>query len=352
VARSIRVPVSPHSLAGYCAGSQRAFVVPDAYGDLSHISPDLRFDQTWDKVNGFRTRDIMCAPAVFRGELLGVIELINGRTAPFGGSHLAALMPITRLVGYALFHARLYDELSSLKALRKQKASFMRIMVHELKSPVSGSKMLATGLQYAHSTNEPICRAATRIGSRMDELLTLIEDILNLSKIQEGSPLSDIEVLDLTTETLRACEPYPEQAAAKGLALSMLVGDRPVSVRFDQQGYQLVVSNLVSNAIKYTPSGSVSVSLRREDSSSAVLEVVDTGLGIPAADLPKMFQEFFRASNVRGGNIRGTGVGLTGVKEIVERFGGSIELFSQEGQGSTFRVSLPCLAEGKTSSPA
>lgn len=342
VAHSIRVPVSPRSLAGYCASSRRAFVVPDAYEDLTSIAPDLQFDRTWDDMNAFRTRDIMCAPALFQGEVLGVIQVINGRRRRFGPSSLEQLTPVSRLVAYALYHARLYDELATLKTLRKQKAAFMRVMVHELKSPVAGARMLATGLQYVRREDPAICNAAARITVRMDELIALIEDILNLSRIQQGGPLGDIAVMDLGAETRSGCAGYADQAAAKGLAMRLEIATEPVWARFDRQGYQLVLSNLVSNAIKYTACGSVTVGLHCEDSRTATLEVRDTGVGIPAGDLPKVGQEFFRAANVRAGQIKGTGVGLAGVKEIVARFGGAIEVESTEGSGSTFRVRLPC----------
>jgi len=113
-----------------------------------------------------------------------------------------------------------------------------------------------------------------------------------------------------------------------------------VPVRIDLQGYRLIVSNLVSNAVKYTSAGWVRVSLRREE-RWAVLEVRDSGMGIPADDIPKLFTDFFRASNARRSKIRGTGVGLAGVKELVERFGGELELTSEENKGSAFRVRLP-----------
>ncbi|MBT4822923.1 MAG: HAMP domain-containing histidine kinase, partial [Lentisphaerae bacterium] len=114
----------------------------------------------------------------------------------------------------------------------------------------------------------------------------------------------------------------------------------PVCVRFDEQGFKLVLSNLVSNAVKYTANGSVGIRLERTQ-DGIQLRVRDSGMGIPAGDLPKMFKEFFRASNARKSNIKGTGVGLAGVKEIVERFGGSIEMQSEEGIGSEFTVKLP-----------
>jgi signal transduction histidine kinase len=108
----------------------------------------------------------------------------------------------------------------------------------------------------------------------------------------------------------------------------------------DLQAYHLILSNLVSNAIKYTPAGSIEI-LLQEQGPWAVLKVKDTGIGIPEAQISQIFTEFFRASNARGSQIPGTGVGLAGAKELVERFDGELELVSDENRGSTFTVRLP-----------
>ncbi len=340
VLRAIRTPICGSSLVGYCALSRTAFIVPDAYGDLSIIGTDLHFDKSWDKMNQFHTRDVMCVPAIFNDELLGVVQTLNSKSHPFGETCLVKLKIISRLISYALFHAKLYDELATLKCLKKQKAQFMRIMVHELKSPVAGSKMLLTGLLYTSKEDPKISSVLTKISKRMDDLLAMVEDILHLSRVQEGEPLGEIGILDLVPITRKECEPYVEQAKAKGLLLTVGLPEITLRTRFDFQGYKLVLSNLLSNAVKYTPEGSVDVRLFQEG-DKAVLRVKDTGIGIPKQDIPKMFQEFFRASNVRGGSIKGTGVGLAGVKEIVTRFGGELELESKEGKGTEFTVRFP-----------
>ena len=115
-------------------------------------------------------------------------------------------------------------------------------------------------------------------------------------------------------------------------------------IRFDLSGYRMVLSNLLSNGIKYTREGGVDLSLS-VGASRAVLRVEDTGIGIPKQDIPRMFEEFFRASNVRAGPIRGTGVGLGGVRELVNRFGGEIELASEEGKGTAFTTRFPIHGE-------
>jgi signal transduction histidine kinase len=174
----------------------------------------------------------------------------------------------------------------------------------------------------------------------MDELLSLVSDILDLSEIKAGRPLGDIAVHDLVLKTKASCEPYLGEATAKGLSLSLDLPAFPVLVRMDLQAYHLILSNLVSNAVKYTPGGSIQILLHRQR-PWAVLEVKDTGIGIPEPQISRVFTEFFRASNARHSQIPGTGVGLAGVKELVERFDGELELVSEENRGSTFTVRLP-----------
>jgi signal transduction histidine kinase len=344
VSRTIRVPICEDSLAGYCALTGRSFVIPDAYGDLGFIDPKLRFDRSWDERNQYRTRDVMCAPAIFKGELMGVVQVINRRQRPFAESDLLPLQSVSHFVAYALYHAKVRDELATLQCLEKEKAEFMRILVHELRAPVNASKSLAAALRYVNREDEKLNSVLGRIEARMDELLSLVSDILDLSQIKAGRPLGDIAVHDLAVKTRTDCEPYLDEATAKGLSLRLDLPASPLLVRIDLQAYHLILSNLVSNAIKYTPAGSIQILLQKRE-PWAVLKVKDTGIGIPEAQIRQIFTEFFRASNARHSQIPGTGVGLAGAKELVERFDGELELASVENQGSTFTVRLPLFEE-------
>ncbi len=343
VAHKICVPISETSLTGYCALSRKPFIIENAYGDLSHIDPDLKFDKEWDILNQYRTRDVMCSPAIFKDEVVGVIQVINGKSGPFQAKDLLVLQDVSRFVAYALYHVLLYDEIATLKQLKKEKAMFMRIMVHELKSPIGAIHTLAETQDFLLNddpTNPKIPDLSSRIIKRSEMMMDLIEEILQLSQVRSGGPMGEIAVFDLSKELNNCCDDFRDQAKSKNLAFKIDLPAAPVLVRMDKQGCSLVISNLVSNAVKYTQSGSVKVSLQTVQ-NQAVLRVDDTGVGIPEEDIPKMFTEFFRASNVRAGAIRGTGVGLAGVKEIVERFGGVRELKSRINQGSTFIVRLP-----------
>ncbi len=344
VARTITVPIDPHSLAGYCAVSGRMFVVPDAYGDLSAVSPELAFDRSWDKVNHFRTRDVMCAPALFKGEPVGVVQVMNRRDGIFTAVDLPLLGSVARLIGYALHNARLYDDLASLKKLDREKAQFMRTLVHELKSPAAAAKMLTDMLTEREDLDAELHRLHDRIAGRMEEMLGLISDILLLARCKAGGKLGTIMAVDLVSLTAEICRKYRIEAERKSVAMELLLPGGELKTRIDADGCGLIVSNLVSNAVKYTLEGTVRVHLRRED-RWVVLDVADSGIGIPEEDIPMLFTEFFRASNAKKHKIRGSGVGLAGIRNIVERFGGEMELQSVENEGSTFTVRLPYYEE-------
>jgi signal transduction histidine kinase len=167
-----------------------------------------------------------------------------------------------------------------------------------------------------------------------------------LARVKSGQPLGEIGDVDLAAVVSEVAESYREQAEGKKLAMGVSLPAEAV-VRIDRQALQLVVSNLVSNAVKYTAAGRVDVRLTAED-GWAMLAVADTGMGIPAGDVPKLFREFFRASNARKSKISGTGVGLAGIKSIVERFDGRLAVDSIEGAGSTFTVRLPLAGDSST----
>jgi len=231
-----------------------------------------------------------------------------------------------------------------MKQLEKEKAGFMRVLVHELKSPVAASKMMAEALGAVRPDDSQVTKMTGRITARLDGLHDLIQDVLNLAKVKQGGTLGDIQAMDFAEVLREACVQYQEQAETKGLGFDLDVPETPVPIRFDTNGVQLVVSNLVSNAVKYTLEGTVRVRLFIAD-DRAVLQVKDSGIGIPEQDIPSLFREFFRASNAKKSKIQGTGVGLAGVKQIVERFSGQMALTSEENVGSTFTVTLPTCPE-------
>jgi len=223
-------------------------------------------------------------------------------------------------------------------------AESLMMLVHELRSPAAASKSMVATLRYLNREDAQLDGLLARIENRMDQLLDLVSDILDLSEAKAGHPWQQAVVLDIAAETEAICKPYLEEAAEKGVAMTVELPESPVWVRMAEQTYQLVLSNLISNAVKYTSAGWVSITLRPEE-PWAVLEVEDSGIGIPQGEIPRLFTEFFRASNARRSRIPGTGLGLAGVKALAERFEGELEVASEERIGSRFTVRLPLCRE-------
>ena len=341
VPQTIRIPIKPSSLAGYCALTGKSFIIDDAYGDLSHVDPNLHFDRSWDQLNDFRTKNVLCSPASFQGEILGVCQALNCRTGKFQEKELKALQSIGRLVGYSLYHAKLYEELANMHRLDKEKAKFMRLMVHELKSPLAAACMLMDVVDDELTGKDAETEELVgRVRKRLDDLLALIQTMLGYSRVKSGEPLGEIKPVALGPELLDCCESYRERANRKGIELLVETPDEPLTVRIDIAGLKMIMSNLLSNAVKYTEEGRVVASLT-PDNGFARLTVADTGFGIPTDEIPLLFDEFYRATNARQAKLEGSGVGLSGAKALAERFGGRIGFDSVEGEGSTFTVDLP-----------
>ena len=232
-----------------------------------------------------------------------------------------------------------------MKHRQRVQAESIQMLVHELRAPVATSKSMVATMRYLNQEDAQLGDFLARIENRMDRLLDLVNDILELSQAKDGHPLGQIAVVDLVERTRNVCEPYLDEACAKGLAMTVELPESPVRVRMAEQAYCLILSNLVSNAVKYTPTGSVNVKLRQEG-SWAVLEVEDSGIGVPQGEMSQLFTEFFRASNARKGRFPGTGLGLAGVKALVERSAGQLEVASEEKMGSRFTVRLPLCGQG------
>jgi two-component system phosphate regulon sensor histidine kinase PhoR len=232
------------------------------------------------------------------------------------------------------------SELEDLERAQQAQMQSMMRLVHELRSPAATSKSMVATLRYLKPDDTQLDKFLAKIEARMDHLLDLVNDILDLSQAKAGRPLGEATVLDLAEETGAVCNPYLEDAAAKELTMDVELPESPVRVQMPEKAYHLIVSNLVSNAIKYTPTGSIRVILQRKG-AYAELTVQDTGIGIPPNEIGRLFTEFFRASNARAGSAPGTGLGLAAVKALVEENNGELALQSRENRGSKFTVRLP-----------
>jgi signal transduction histidine kinase len=229
-----------------------------------------------------------------------------------------------------------------MERLDQRKSEFMVMVAHELRAPIGGAQSLLRTLVrgLAGELSEKQKEILGRVEVRLDGLMELVNDLLSLAAsktLEADKPLESVPLYPLLQGMM---DRYSVEADSKQISLSLEVPEKNLSVRATEDGLERVFTNLIGNAIKYTPSGG-HVEITVTDYPEIVqIAVADTGIGIPHADLPHLFEEFFRAKNARRSGITGTGLGLSIVKQLVERFGGKIEVHSVEGEGTTFTVAL------------
>nr|WP_318656045.1 response regulator [Actirhodobacter atriluteus] len=231
-----------------------------------------------------------------------------------------------------------------LEQASQYKSDFLANMSHELRTPLNSllilSKLLADNAD-DNLTNEQVKFART-IESSGNDLLTLINDILDLSKIEAGH--LEIEAASVSTERLasdlrKTFEPMAQQ---RGLELEIAVAaDAPRSLETDKLRLEQVLKNLLSNGLKFTEKGSVSLFISTGPENTVAFAVSDTGIGIAEAQREAIFEAFRQADGTISRKFGGTGLGLSISRELVRLLGGTIRLESEEGKGSTFTVSLP-----------
>jgi signal transduction histidine kinase len=210
---------------------------------------------------------------------------------------------------------------------------------HELKTPVAAVRALAETLQTALPDDPAAARRlAGRIGRETERLDALVRDLLDLSRVERGTLA--VEPVDLTGLAKEVLGRYAERAEERRIELRGEL-QPGTTVRGDRAQLALLLSNLVDNALRYTQNrGMVRVCL---DSSEGrvVLQVADNGRGIPSSELHRIFERFYRVDKARARHSGGTGLGLAIVRHVAEGHGGTIEVESELGRGSTFTVTLP-----------
>jgi heavy metal sensor kinase len=214
---------------------------------------------------------------------------------------------------------------------------------HELRTPLTILQLELEGIVHNSALNGSL---EEQLGSALDEthrMSKIVESLLAISRLDAGEAKLDRLPLDLSAIADSTCAEMRILAHEKSIALHTFV-DRDVWVNGDRTRLQQVVVNLIDNAIKYTPEGGTVEVRVRNEGSRAILEVSDSGAGIPADSLPHIFERFYRVDKARSRASGGAGLGLSIVKSICAAHGAEIHVSSQEGQGSYFRVELPPVA--------
>jgi two-component system, OmpR family, phosphate regulon sensor histidine kinase PhoR len=230
-------------------------------------------------------------------------------------------------------------DITQRRRLEVLRRDFVANASHELKTPVAAVRALAETLLTALPDDpEAGRRFAERIGREAERLDVLVRDLLDLSRVERGT--LDVEPVDLVGLTKEVLGGYGDLAEERRIQLRAELQPQ-VSLRGDRAQLGLLLSNLLDNALRYTPAkGTVCVRLDGAE-GRAVIQVNDTGQGIPAAELPRVFERFYRVDKARARQTGGTGLGLAIVRHVAEAHGGTVRVASELGRGSTFTVSLP-----------
>jgi signal transduction histidine kinase len=238
------------------------------------------------------------------------------------------------------------DALHRLRTAVRERDAFLAAIAHDLRTPltvIKGNAELLAGQFKADSTVDParIAKRLDQITSSTSRLAAMLDRLLWLAQLEMDQSIDLRRTrTDLVALTRRIVLEYEETTTFHQLGVT--TSSPELEGWWDPERIESVVDNLVSNAIKYSPSGgAIEIQIELDDSRQvAMLSVIDHGLGVPAIDLPHIFDRFYRAANV-GDRIVGTGMGLAGVRHAVEAHGGRVTVDSQEGVGSTFIVELP-----------
>jgi len=267
----------------------------------------------------------------------------------FSATDIATAEAVAAQLGVLLQRFRLEHELRArqreLERANQLKSRFLASASHELRTPLTAiigfSELL--GGQTAGQLNDKQQRYAQNILVSGQHLLLLINDILDLSKIEAGKMALNLQAVDLHTLAESTAAVVEQQAQQAGLVLEVRLPPAIAPLIADPRQVRQILLNLLTNAIKFTPPGGRVLLAMEECHEELRIAVQDTGIGIAAADLPHLFDDFWQADNSTARRHEGTGLGLALTRRLVELHGGRIAVISEPGQGSRFEVTLPRL---------
>jgi signal transduction histidine kinase len=240
---------------------------------------------------------------------------------------------------------RLQQSVEIIRSDRDRGREFLADVSHELRTPIAALRTF-NELLVEGAAEDPVTRTEFLESSRaqVERLDWLAQNLLELSKLDSGLVLLDLRYDDLRSTVEQAVEGATTAAARRGIELHVEVPPEPIAVRHDPVRIGQVVSNLVGNGLKFTPRGGhVWVRVERRPDGAAI-SVRDDGSGIDPAEMPRIFERFFRGARASDARGSGSGLGLAIVKSIVEMHGGTVDVDSRLGEGSTFQVTLPAAA--------
>jgi len=313
------------------------------------VEPDLASERlfwTGEKYLEHGIRSLVYLPLFSQGEVFGSFIVGSCRAKAYGEADVAFLEQVASQLSLAMENARLYarekGERQRLEVLNKHREEFLSIISHELKTPLTSIKSSGDLLyeELAGDKHPARKRLIENIRRSTERLESMLNNLLNMVRLRSGPlevRLRSIDILPCIKNAVELCATPIEE---KAQTFQMECPESLPPIMADPEGIELILTNLIGNANKFTPRGGwIKLSVQQTD-SRVFIEVADSGPGISEAEQEFIFEPFYRGEASRSG-VKGMGVGLATVKQLVQLHGGTVKVKSRVGEGSVFIVSLP-----------
>ena len=324
-------------------------------GRLAEVPEPIQVADVRDIAEQFQIRDVLvragyrallAVPLVREDRLIGGLTVFRKTPGEFASETVDLLRTFATQSALAIQNARLFREIADksrqLEAASRHKSEFLANMSHELRTPLNAiigfSEVLSEGM--FGEVNEKQAEYLRDILQSGQHLLSLINDILDLSKIEAGRMELEPADFDLPSSIENALILVRERASRRGITLGHAIDERLGMMRADERKVKQVLLNLLSNALKFTPEGGRVDVRAGMQGEMAEISVTDTGVGIAPEDQEAVFEEF-RQVGTAAKKVEGTGLGLALSRKFIELHGGKISVKSEPGVGSTFTFTLP-----------
>jgi len=283
---------------------------------------------------------VLSLPLKGREKVIGTLRLYTSEKRPFSQDEIDFLSALASQGAISIENARIYD---ALEKQDKAKNDFIIMMTHELKGPLMAIQGLLEVMKkgYVGRLTEKQKELIERMYRRIESLTEVSTGLLDIYQWQAQRPDVTCAPLSVNDQIQRAVDLFKHSAREKGLSMDVELPGENVNLMATEDEMEKILNNLITNAIKYTPSGgSVFLGLSASE-GQVTIRVKDTGIGINAEDIPKIFNEFFRTKKAKEMDPYGRGMGLPFMKKIVNMLGGTVSVKSDEGKGSEFILTFP-----------
>jgi two-component system sensor histidine kinase SenX3 len=264
------------------------------------------------------------------------MELPRG---PIGGGTHDLLVRVTSMGDAGLIAVLIFDD-SEMRRLDSIRRDFVANISHELKTPIGALSILSEAVLDASNDPQAISKFASRMQAESKRLSELVQEIINLSRLQDDDPLKNGKLIDISEVITEAIDQSRLNAERRKITIFFEAFDE-AQILGDRSQVGMAINNLIENAINYSPDSTRVTVTSKINDQIAEIAVSDQGIGIPEKDLERIFERFYRVDPARSRLTGGTGLGLSIVKHIANNHGGDVSLWSVENAGSTFTIRFP-----------